>query len=159
MTHQNIEAEAAHIIFRSGLINALGVTATAESRRIVDAAIDASGQVTWDAIYQVLPAQNLTWAPGDAGLKPVSPQGTITIVRAYCATAPDSGPATITITRVREFASEEVVATLRIAEGSQFAIDHPYAPVEANDWLKATVTDAQGASGVSIGVAVKARRR
>ena len=120
--------------------------------------IDQTGAMIADAIAPYLRGERFDWGPGDTKRQPTEKAGSLFLIRAYAGTAPSTGDATITVTMVTESGSE-TIATVRIPDGQQFsdpdtAEGLPYA-VPAAAWLGATVTTANGASGVNIAAFVK----
>lgn len=116
--------------------------------------IDLAGGIAPDALAPHLAPLVLRWGPSDTGRWPVARSGTAVRLWACAETAPTSGPAMVTLTLLTEFAGSETIATLTIPINQQFASTALAYDLPASSWVGATVTTANGASGVSIAVTV-----
>lgn len=117
-------------------------------------AIGLDGRVTPDGLRGLRETQDLQWAPGETGRRRSKFAGNLVVVAAQCATPPSTGNATVTITQVSA-AGGGPSATLTIPDGAAVAEVAVSVPVRAGAWLAATVTTANGASGVSISTVIE----
>lgn len=150
-----------HRIFHeSGVSRARRTRETLQYQQALEQAVDPTGKV----IRTALPANTplvFDWAPSDTSRKATARAGTLVMLRAYASTAPSTGDAVITLTMVTEASGTETLATVRIPDDAQFSNPDtltgiPY-PVPAGAWLGATVTTANGASGISISATMEVR--
>jgi hypothetical protein len=83
------------------------------------------------------------------------------MLRAYASTAPTSGDAVITVTQVTQDGGTESLGSVVSPDETQFSDPDTLSglpvAVPAGAWLSATVTTANGASGVSISATIEVR--
>lgn len=142
----------------SGLPKARRTQETLRQQAAVDMAIDITGKVNPAALPSSTPLA-LSWGPSDTRRIATSRAGTVVMLRAFATTAPSTGDAVITLTSTTETGGTETLATVRIPNSTQFSdadsiVGLPV-PVPAGAWLYASVTSANGASGVSIGCTIE----
>lgn len=111
--------------------------------------VDKAGAINRAAILPYLPPLVARWHPSDSGGWPVPIPATVTRLMARASTPPSTGNATITLT-VHAPGGGTATETLLILQGDStsdagIALDAPNGA-----WLTATVTTANGASGISI---------
>ncbi len=116
--------------------------------------VDPTGRILETAAKPFRTPVGFRWGPGDTGRWPMIRAGMAVLLRAFATTAPSSGNATVTMTWVSESTGGESL-TLTIPQGRQFREVVIAAPIPAGAWVGATVTTANGASGVSIGATIE----
>lgn len=116
-------------------------------REAVKRTIDPTGRIITPSATAVV----FNWDAGSTSKRVTGSAGTITMLAAHCATAPSTGDATVTLTAETEEGGLQTIGTLTIPEGQRMANTTLGVQVTALTWLGATVTTANGASGVSIG--------
>ncbi len=124
-------------------------------RKVVADVVDLAGGINRTAMLPHLPADRLRWGPGDTGRVPTVQSGRAVMLRAAAETPPSTGNATITLTTLTEFAGVQTIGTLAIPKGQQFGAEALDVELPAGTWVGATVTTANGASGVSIALTVE----
>jgi len=116
--------------------------------------IDLAAGINPEALAPHLTPLVVRWGPSDTGRWPIARSGQAVMLRACAETPPSSGPATVTVTVLTEFSGSETIATLTIPQNQQFGAVALAYDLPAGAWVGATVTTANGASGVSIALTV-----
>jgi hypothetical protein len=145
----------AKILRDVGLARAIQPPDTIRQLAATKTVIDETGAINPPAAAPFRSPQTMQWAPGGTNRQRVTRAGTISLVAAYASTAPTTGNATVTVTQVTEAGGTDTIATLTIPDESQFADATPQVAVPAGAWLLASVTTANGASGVSIALDIR----
>lgn len=120
----------------------------AAMRRVID---PAEG-INPAAVAPHLTPLVLRWGPSDTGRWPVARSGKAVRLWACAETPPSSGNAIVTFTVLTEFAGVTTIGTLTIPNGQQIASRAITYVLPANAAIGATVTTANGASGVGTAV-------
>lgn len=129
-----------------------------QQREANSRAIDrTTGRMTSPALADARDPQTITWKPADTGGDAAVRAGLATLIRAYATTAPTTGDAVITVTKVSEFSGSDPLPTVTIPKGSNFGTAVIADPVEAGAWFTRAVTAAEGASGISVQLVIQPR--
>ena len=140
MSHMNRIADQ----FLEAIQPAAIVKHDAAIRRVID---PAEG-INPTAVAPHLTPLVLRWGPSDTGRWPVARSGRAVRLWACAETPPSSGNAIVTFTVLTEFAGVTTIGTLTIPNGQQIASRAIAYDLPANAAIGATVTTANGASGV-----------
>lgn len=133
------------------LIETLSPAEAAKLQKVVEQVVNRSGGVNRETVLGLLPTLVSRWEPSDAGGDFVPQASTVMGLTAYANTAPSTGNALITLSIERPGAGREAIGTVQILQGEPAAVPVTLAQdAPAGSWLFATVTTANGASGVTI---------
>ncbi len=141
---------AARIFRESGLAEELIPRRELRHRDAVQRVIDVTGAINDRSAAPFRSPQSITWKPADTGGDAAVRAGSAVLIRAYATTAPTTGDATITVTKVTEFGGSDALPAVTIPKGSQFGDVVITVPVEAGAWFTRAVTVANGAAGISV---------
>lgn len=117
---------------------------------------DEAGNIFPGPLQPHLAPIPMRWGPGDTGDWPTLSSGTIVQLLATADTPPSGGPCVIEFTIKSDFAGTDTIGTLEIPAGQESASIAVVYEAPANAWVKATITDASGAGGVSRAIRMKA---
>lgn len=128
-------------------------------------AIDTAGRPVREAYRSILPPQVLVWGPSADGAIYVPRAGLATLVTARAGTAPTTGTATFTVFGESEFNGSVIETVVNMTVGRRFGeaqvIDAATGNVgvllPAGSWILRDMTDAQGATAVSVALVIEAR--
>ena len=152
------DARLLEILDQTGLASTLEPQRDLRQRQAAAMAIDINGKVIPRAAPAPTP-MSYSWGPSSTTRYRAARACLLTLVDAYATTAPTTGDAIVTITMTTEAGGTETIATATIPDESQFATpETPNIPVPAGAWIYASVTTANGASGVSISTTLEIQR-
>lgn len=154
-----MDTELQRIVRQSGLLDALVPREQERLLQAVRQTIGPLGEINPNMARPFKASQVMQWDPGNTGRQRVGTAGQVIILAAYAATPPSTGDAVVTLTHLNELTSEETLATVTIPQGASFSsfeslVGCP-SDVLAGAWLGASVSTANGASGVSISVTIR----
>jgi hypothetical protein len=116
--------------------------------------VDPTGAITPSAAAPFIVPQVFQWGPGSTSRQRVARAGRLTVLAAYAATAPTTGDAIITLTRITPSSASTPIATVIIDNGTQFGEVSLDIAIPGGSWLLATVTTTNGAANVSMSASV-----
>ena len=117
-------------------------------------AIDLAGRPVRERFRGLLPPLVLQWVPGDTGFRALARAGRTSLALARAETAPTSGACVITLAWESAAQGLTTLETVRIPQGSRFGQATFQRDLPAGAWVRAVVTSAGGASGVSVALTV-----
>ena len=158
MTRDSI-FEIKHLMHRARIGQAIVDPGTQRLLEDTSVTIMRGGGIDPRAAKPFKSSQVMQWSPGDTGRQRAGTAGTAVMAFAFAETAPTAGDALITVTQIVENQSEETLGFFRIQQGRQFsspesAVGFP-APIAVGGWIKATVTEPSGATGISISLTIR----
>ena len=122
-------------------------------------AIDAAGRPNRAYFRPILPPEKLDWATGETGkFIATARAGRSVLAVARAGTAPSGGPCTITLRWESQTQGLTTIGVIRIPNGQRFGQSGPTeigAQLPAGAWVQAQVTTANGASNVSVMLALE----
>lgn len=143
-------------IFReSGLADVLMPAESLRHAEAVKRTIGVNGDISEREAAPFRTPLVMTWDAGSTSKRRAGRAGSVAILAAHCSTAPSSGDATVTLTMETEASGVETIGTLTIPQGQRMADTTLHVQVPAGGWLGATVTTANGASGVSLALTLE----
>lgn len=138
------------------LARTLEPPAVLQQREATSRAIDSTtGRLTSPALADARDPQTIDFTPAETGGKRAVRAGFAILIAAYATTAPTTGDATITITKVTEFGGSEALPVVTIPQGSNFGDVVISVPVESGSWFTRAFTVANGASGISVQLVIR----
>ena len=122
-------------------------------------ALDARGNPSRDYFRTILPPEKLDWATGETGkFIATARAGKSVLAVARAGTAPSTGACIITLRWESEVQGLTTLGTVRIPNGQRFGQSGPTeigASLPAGAWVQAVVSTANGASNVSVMLALE----
>ena len=143
------------VVRTSGLLDTLQPVEQMRQNQAVRQVIDLGGGVFPSAASPFRTPLTHTWSPSDTGRKRAAQSGTIVTFAAHAAIAPSTGNCIVTLTMVTEAEGLRTIGTCQITNGASIGETPLNELIPSGAWLGATVTTANGASGVSISVTQK----
>lgn len=144
------------VIRKSGLLDTLQPVEQMRQREDVAMVIMRGGGIFPEAAAPLRTPPVLRWGPSDTGPFPVAQNSTAELFWAYAATPPNLGNCVVTLTMITRGEGEKAIGSLTIPNGEQFGETPLNYVLPARAAVFATVTTANGASGVTRAVFVKA---
>lgn len=128
-------------------------------------AIDPAGRPVKEVFRPILPPQVLVWGPSESGYHPVVRPGLATMILARSETAPTTGDAMFEVYWESASTGYTYLSAVGITLGNRFgeaqvidpATGLPGWPLPAGAWVKRNLTDAEGATIVSIALVIEPR--
>lgn len=144
------------IVRNSGVLDRLRPLDAIKQQRADAQVIDEAGRINPAAAAPFRTPLALHWSPGSTARQRAAQAGTAVLLAAHAATPPTTGNCTITLTMVTAVMGVTTIGTCQITSGQTIGETQLAYPVPAGSWLGAVVSQASGASGVSISLTIKA---
>jgi hypothetical protein len=116
--------------------------------------VDPTGALFPSAAAPFIVPHVFQWGPGSTQRQRVARAGKLTVMAAYAATAPTTGDAIITMSRITSSSGATNIASLVMDKGTQFAEASFDISLPGGAWILATLSTANGAANVSMSASV-----